>query len=62
MNEPIKIRLKDGRDATMVDTLGDDFIVDVGTSPDNWDTIMVSPYEIDELSRNNILSGNTVTA
>lgn len=62
MNEPIKIRLKDGRDATMVDTLGDDFIVDVGTSPDNWDTIMVSPYEIDELSRNSILSGNTVTA
>ena len=62
MNEPIKIRLKDGRDATMVDTLGDDFTVDVGTSPDNWDTIMVSPYEIDELSRNSILSGNTVTA
>ena len=62
MNEPIKIKLKDGRDATMVDTLGDDFIVDVGTSPDNWETIMISLYDIDEISRNTVLSRNTVTA
>lgn len=42
-----KVKLKDGRVATVVDTLGEDFVVDVGTSLDDWDTIIVSANDID---------------
>ncbi|MCR4772189.1 MAG: hypothetical protein K5855_07750 [Oscillospiraceae bacterium] len=41
-----KVKLKDGREGVVVDYLGPDYIVDIGTSPENWDTILAKPYEI----------------
>lgn len=43
-----RIKLKDGRDGIIVEVLSPaDFIVDVGSSPEDWDTIMVKADEID---------------
>ncbi|MEN0657997.1 hypothetical protein NSQ45_00940 [Caldifermentibacillus hisashii] len=40
--------LKDGREAFIVEVLSEsDFIVDVGSSPEDWDTIQVTIEEID---------------
>jgi len=41
------IKLKDGREATIVEILGSDYIVDVGSSPEDWDTILVKADEVD---------------
>ncbi len=43
------IKLKDGRTGTVVDFLGNDYVVDIGTDESNWDTIVVSEDEIDSL-------------
>ena len=43
-----KIKLKDGREGTIVEVLGPDYIVDVGSSPKDWDTIFVKAEEIEE--------------
>lgn len=43
-----KIKLKDGREGTIVEVLGSDYIVDVGNSPKDWDTIFVKADEIEE--------------
>lgn len=40
------IKLKDGREGVIVDYLGTDYVVDVGKSPADWDTILVKPEEI----------------
>ena len=40
------ITLKDGRTRIVVDMLGSDYIVDVGTSPEGWDTVIISPDDI----------------
>ncbi|MBQ9142440.1 MAG: hypothetical protein IJX63_11740 [Lachnospiraceae bacterium] len=42
------IKLKDGRDGTIVEILGPDYIVDVGSSPEDWETILVKADEIAE--------------
>lgn len=44
-----KVILKDGRAATVVETLGTDYIVDVGTSPADWETIVVKESEIEKV-------------
>ena len=41
-----KIELRDGRTGYIVDTLGPDYIVDVGESAEDWDTIIVKEDEI----------------
>lgn len=41
------VKLKDGREAVIVEMLGPDYIVDVGSSPEDWDTILVKEDEID---------------
>jgi len=43
-----RIRLKDGREGCVVEILGDQdiFIVDVGSSSKDWDTIEVKQDEI----------------
>lgn len=43
-----RIKLKDGREGTIVEVLGPDYIVDVGSSPKDWDTILVKADEIEE--------------
>lgn len=42
------VKLKDGREGAVVEILGDDeaFLVDVGDSPGDWETISVSREEI----------------
>lgn len=40
------IKLKDGREGIIVDVLGPDYVVDVGSSPEDWETILVTPEEI----------------
>lgn len=42
------ITLKDGRDGAIVEVLGDGelYLVDIGSSPKDWDTIIVQPEEI----------------
>lgn len=41
-----RIQLKDGREGVVVDYLGPDYVVDVGVSPDEWETILVKPEEV----------------
>lgn len=43
------IKLKDGRNGIIVEVLSPtDFIVDVGSSPKDWETIFVKTEEISE--------------
>lgn len=44
------VLLKDGRKATIVEKFSDeDFFVDVGSSPKDWDTIPVTIDDIDKV-------------
>lgn len=43
-----RIRTKDGREGTIVDYLGPDYIVDIGSSPEDWDTILVKAEEVEK--------------
>lgn len=44
------VRLKDGRIGTAVEVFGDDeILVDVGSSPKDWETISVSLDEIESV-------------
>lgn len=45
------VLLKDGRRAAVVEVYGDQdvFDVDVGSSPEDWDTITVNRNEIEEI-------------
>ncbi len=43
-----RIKLKDDREETIIEALGSDYIVDVGSSPKDWDTILVKADEIEE--------------
>lgn len=44
------VRLKDGRIGAAVEVLGDDeILVDVGSSPKDWDTISVTIDEIESV-------------
>lgn len=44
------VLLKDGRNATIVETLGDEaFIADIGSGPDDWDTIDITLDMIDKV-------------
>lgn len=45
-NQFDSVILKDGRVAAVVDFFGDYYIVDVGSSPEDWDTIEVREEEI----------------
>lgn len=47
------IVLKDGREGAVVDVLGDQdiFLVDVGSSPDDWETIEVKLDEIERIKQ-----------
>lgn len=42
------IRLKDGREGAVVEIFGDQdmFLVDIGSGPEDWDTISVKRSEI----------------
>lgn len=40
------IKLKDGREGIIVEVLGLDYIVDVGTSPEDWETIFVKADDV----------------
>lgn len=44
-----RVRLKDGREGEVVEVWGDQeaFEVDVGTSPDDWETVTVQPDQIE---------------
>lgn len=41
------IMLKDGTKGTVVDYAGPDYIVDIGDSPNNWDTIEVRYQDVE---------------
>lgn len=41
-----RVKLKDGRIGTVMDYAGPDYVVDVGKSEKDYDTIMVKPEEI----------------
>ncbi len=44
------VRLKDGREGVAVEVFGDDeILVDVGSSPEDWDTISVKMDDIAEI-------------
>ena len=45
-NQFDSVILKDGRVAAIVDLIGEDYIVDVGCSPADWDTIEVREEDI----------------
>ena len=43
-----EVKLKDGRQGTIVDTMGSDYIVDIGEDETEFDTIIAKPEEIKE--------------
>ena len=44
------VLLKDGRIGSVVEALSDkDFLVDVGTSPNDWETVSLSADEIEKV-------------
>jgi uncharacterized protein YkvS len=44
------VKLKDGREGCIVEKLSDtDFLVDVGSSPSDWDTIDVTMKQIEQV-------------
>lgn len=48
-----KVKLKDGRDGTIMDKMGPDFVVDVGQTDEEYDTILVKPEEIEGRAKYN---------
>ena len=40
------VTLKDGQAGIVVDYLGSDYIVDIGSSQADWETILVHPEDI----------------
>lgn len=42
-----EIKLKDGRQGSVVDTMGPDYVVDIGENESEFDTIIVKPEEIE---------------
>lgn len=45
-----EIKLKDGRQGNIVDTMGPDYVVDIGEDESEFDTIIVKPEEIEGLA------------
>lgn len=45
-----EIKLKDGRQGTIVDTMGPDYVVDIGEDESEFDTIIVKQEEIEGLA------------
>lgn len=45
-----EIKLKDGRQGSIVDTMGPDYVVDIGGNESEFDTIIVKPEEIESLA------------
>ena len=43
------VRLKDGRQATIVESFENEYIVDVGDSPENWDSFDIKGEDIEEI-------------
>ncbi len=44
------VKLKDGREGCVVECFGDDaFLVDIGDSPKDWETISVKKDEIEKI-------------
>ena len=43
--------IKDGRIGTIMDSIGPDYIVDVGDNDHDYDTIIVKPTEIEGLAK-----------
>lgn len=46
------VKLKDGRIATIVEIFKEGYIVDVGSSPDDWETIGVTAEDIEKVLHN----------
>ena len=45
-----RVRLKDGRAACIIEVFSDiDFLADVGSSSEDWDTIVISIGDIEEI-------------
>lgn len=44
-----RVKLKDGREATIMDILGPDYVVDIGESEEEYDTIIIKFDEIEEV-------------
>lgn len=42
-----EVKLKDGRQGTIVDTMGLDYVVDIGEDESEFDTIIVKPEKIE---------------
>lgn len=42
-----EIKLKDGRQGSVVDTMGAEYVVDIGENESEFDTIIVKPEEIE---------------
>ena len=45
-----EIKLKDGRQGSIVDKMGHDYVVDIGEDESEFDTIIVKPEEIEGLA------------
>lgn len=44
-----RLKLKDGRIGTVMDHAGPDYVIDVGESEKDYDTILVKPEEIEKI-------------
>lgn len=43
------VLLKSGVIGKVVDTLGDSYVIDIGSSPDDWDTIVVDATDVEKI-------------
>lgn len=43
-----EVLLKDGRKGTVVDQMGPDYVVDIGETEEDFDTIIAKPEEIEK--------------
>jgi hypothetical protein len=45
-----RVLLKDGREADIMDFLGPEtFVADVGSSPEDWETIIIKIHDIEKV-------------
>ncbi len=46
------VLLKDGREGCIVEVFDDDILVDVGSSPKDWETISVNKTDVEKVLMN----------
>ena len=49
MKEYDVVKLKDGREGTIVEVFADAYDIDIGSSPEDWETITVKKEDVEKV-------------